>query len=277
MKSVPIILALLLNLLNHNYVHSQQVLTRGDVYDFQPGDKFQMYLENICGEFAYYIEEIEILTRQNSVSNDSVTYTRVLSEYAPFGFTPYRVRQDTITYTLLDSVPYNNPHQIVDVNTITTDSCGSLRWDMISHDSLTPTLTFDSLHQFFVAGAGGPYYHYERVQGSFGCQLHYQLIYYKKGIVECGSSMISVTGVSTPSENHFNAQVYPNPSTGNFTLLASPEISHYEIVDMNGNIVKTGDIMSEKINIAIETTGVYTLVLHDSQGVSSTRKIVVLE
>lgn len=277
MKSVRIILVLLLNMLCQNYVHSQQVLTRGEVYDFQPGDKFQMYFEAMCGEYQYHVEEIEILTRQNSVANDSVTYTRVLSEYVPFGITPYRVRQDTITYDLLDSVPYNNPHQILVLDTITTDSCGSLRWDIISHDSLTPTLTFDSLHQFFVEGAGGPYYHFQRVQGSFGCQLHYQLVYYKKGIVECGSSMISITGVSVSPVDHMNVQIYPNPSTGNFTVLVPEEFISYEIADLSGNIVKAGAITSEKTIIAIQTNGVYTLILSDSQGVSITRKIVVVE
>ena len=88
--------------------------------------------------------------------------------------------------------------------------------------------------------------------------------------------LIDCTGVEEAVANNFS--VYPNPSTGLFTIELQGGVSNVKlsILDLNGRIVYSQPLIKNKTNVDLNTiaNGVYTVVLVSDDTVSSTKMIV---
>ena len=84
------------------------------------------------------------------------------------------------------------------------------------------------------------------------------------------------TGIDEAAGNNFS--VYPNPSTGAFTIEFDGNFSNVElsILDLNGRTVYSQAIITNKTNVDLNTiaNGVYTVVLVSNDTVSATKMIV---
>ena len=84
------------------------------------------------------------------------------------------------------------------------------------------------------------------------------------------------TGIDEPAASNFS--VYPNPSTGLFTIEFEGVVSNVKlsILDLNGRIVYSQTLVKNKTNVDLNTiaNGVYTVVLISDDTVSSTKMIV---
>jgi hypothetical protein len=87
---------------------------------------------------------------------------------------------------------------------------------------------------------------------------------------------------NTTSRNEFihkdAIQVYPNPSTGSFTVL-SQDINMEEIVifDLNGQIIYNNIIQQETFDFEIPTSGIYILTIKGDNQKIFRQKLVVIE
>ena len=88
--------------------------------------------------------------------------------------------------------------------------------------------------------------------------------------------LIDCTGIDEAVANNFS--VYPNPSTGVFTIEFDGNGSNIElsILDLNGRTVYTQAIATNKTDVNLSTiaNGVYTVVLVSNDTVSATKMIV---
>jgi len=88
--------------------------------------------------------------------------------------------------------------------------------------------------------------------------------------------VMDCTGIEEEASNNFS--VYPNPSTGVFTVEYAGNDSNVEmsILDLNGKVVYSQTINSNKTNIELNTiaNGVYTIILVSNDTVSTTKMVV---
>ncbi len=71
----------------------------------------------------------------------------------------------------------------------------------------------------------------------------------------------SLTGTNTYEQGTLN--IYPNPATDHLTINGLEEVAHYEIISLNGQIVKTG-ITSNYMDISSLQQGLYILHIGNS-------------
>ena len=110
----------------------------------------------------------------------------------------------------------------------------------------------------------------------------YQFTYTaSNGVCADASTTITVDlkdciGIDEVAGNNFS--VYPNPSTGAFTIEFDGNVSNVElsILDLNGRTVYTQAIITNKTNVDLNTiaNGLYTVVLVSNDTVSATKMIV---
>ena len=76
----------------------------------------------------------------------------------------------------------------------------------------------------------------------------------------------STTSVSSP--NPIKLAVYPNPTSGSITVRAGELLggSLYSILDYTGRLVESGRLHSDKTQIAIESPGIYVLIVQTYDG-----------
>lgn len=92
----------------------------------------------------------------------------------------------------------------------------------------------------------------------------------------CSSVLLGYASVEEHQENEF--VIYPNP-TSNFLFLDinSAESYRYEIVDIQGNQIKNGKLLSQKIAVDNFSEGVYFIrLINEKSGFSVNRKFIKL-
>ncbi len=93
---------------------------------------------------------------------------------------------------------------------------------------------------------------------------------------------VCVTQTGTPSgitENthKLNMEVYPNPTTGSITIETEKAKGNYELRDVTGKLLLTGNVAATKFNLDISTfsKGIYFFTLSD--GVQQTHRKIIKE
>ena len=96
-----------------------------------------------------------------------------------------------------------------------------------------------------------------------------------------GSFRLAATGIEETEGSH-DISIYPNPSTGNFTLEMSPEMAGQyqtgEIYNVLGEVISTFNVNSpiEKISLSGQVPGIYLLRLKSANGkVSEAKRIMI--
>lgn len=77
--------------------------------------------------------------------------------------------------------------------------------------------------------------------------------------------------ISVNEHTQFPVEVYPNPAKETLTVQSVQEFESYEIYDLNGRIVVSGDLKSTSISLEHITKGVYLLRLYNDQLSTTTR------
>ena len=95
------------------------------------------------------------------------------------------------------------------------------------------------------------------------------------GIVKMDPTLVSV---NEPNQNNM-LNVYPNPTSAEFNILLNEynnEKISYEVLSVNGEIIKTGEISSETftINMLDTPNGIYFLKLHNDLKINSVIKLI---
>lgn len=243
---------LIICLLSSFSLHSQSILTRGEVYDFNIGDEFQYSFDNYPGTM---VERYTVLDKEFSQNNDTVFYTLSESYYSNgpdgIGGTEHNFSDDTISYyiTSLNSLitPFGDSSEIHDIyldstyfyypDTIIEFDSNLCGLEVNGWDSYPPV--FESNQRIFIYGKGvGPVwsYHYDPSSPMPYLQDR-KLYYYKKGNTTCGSPVT----VSTESINlnNTNVNIYPVPANHkvNVELESDGEIENLQLIDMTGKSI----------------------------------------
>lgn len=83
---------------------------------------------------------------------------------------------------------------------------------------------------------------------------------------------------STLSTNNFTNQevlVYPNPSKGIFNIQSNFRNLRYNLVNIQGQVIQSGKVSQNKVDVSIPVQGVYFLELSNEKGNKLVKKIVI--
>ncbi|MDF1694783.1 MAG: FG-GAP-like repeat-containing protein [Saprospiraceae bacterium] len=87
-------------------------------------------------------------------------------------------------------------------------------------------------------------------------------------------TMIFEPVVSNVKENSFDFELYPNPASEHVTIVTTEEVSHIEIIDLEGEIIRHVD-RSKTINISQIAAGLYFCKVYTSHGKMNIKKILI--
>lgn len=241
---------ILLFLMIGNLQLSAQVLTNKQVYDFLPGDIFQVeYVETInttihpCA-FPSLLTIItdSIISKHYSANNDTVFYETQSVYYKPFQCDPRlppirTVYKSTRQYTNLNDSAIHYKDRIClpvsDTLYYSSAYCGKYVWERHSNFDIKYCFEEAKWSSTLIEGCGGPYVNSWGIEG----QYTNRLTYYKKGGIPCG--VYNTVGVSE-NKSIASSYLYPNPNNGtmnfqySFTNESDGDLLFY---DLSGNLI----------------------------------------
>jgi hypothetical protein len=244
-----------------------QVLTTGEVYDFEVGDVFQSTRTISWGPPTTTTETI--VGKTLYTNGDSVSYSIHRTTYTPPsgpGLPPtFSDQIISKTYFSLDDPAWQWEIQY---DTLYTNPgmCGMAVWEITTGDSFGPNYGYSRLIQ----GCGGPYSH------SFSDQTfqwqNEDLTYFNKGSVECGTFQSNPVGISETGEQRISLSIHPVPSSDQVTVqLAGLDARLYgemdlSVTDAQGRalkhmIVHASQIAGLQLNIHDLPAGTFVLNL----------------
>lgn len=92
-------------------------------------------------------------------------------------------------------------------------------------------------------------------------------------LVEAAIDLISIESLSGMFDDHFESlNIYPNPSTTGFKIASNNQIGSYDIYDITGKHILSGQINNHEI-IHLEKAGVYILVAEINGKLTTTKLI----
>jgi hypothetical protein len=143
--------------------------------------------------------------------------------------------------------------------------------------------------QYIIQGTGTSYGLIEKFTNNSGSTWSYLIC------VKDSSSTLFVSGYSSAmgcnliltesAEVSFknNLQIFPNPSTGIFTLTSSEKFSSVEISDVLGNVVKKSNALTPPstplgmtFDLSFRPKGIYFIKVMDEKGNFGVKKIILL-
>ncbi|MBP7515563.1 MAG: T9SS type A sorting domain-containing protein [Flavobacteriales bacterium] len=200
--------------------NGQLFLTNGEIYDYQVGDVFQAEGQSTNGWGQSQPPGIytdTVLVREEVDGGAGIRYVMkrwtVFYQYFP---NPPLVTThiDTLVVTGLDQSP-TVPFEFcgpVDSIAVYYPQCGLLRWWRYGTEDTC--WTEGSASCWYYQGCGGPFFSsYSEDAGS----MSYELIYYHKAGVECGTFWDLPMAVS-PEAAESTVRIQPNPATNSISV-----------------------------------------------------------
>jgi hypothetical protein len=268
MKTIftTIALALFICLSGQNY------LTKGQVYDFNVGDVFQSKISFNLNSFVKYYTKT-ILNKTISITGDSIDYIIKKEEYIPiqcptcqanlittFGTLKVSQLSDSIVVGIV--APTNPLVFLKDTSYI--DFCNKKVRNVYQYATIFMGVGILN-GSYYVEACGGPYSFYTTTAGN---GLPYteseDLIYYKKGSDSCGV-FVSYLGINSQALNSVIFSLFPNPSNDKLKIEASTLFNEYSIFSTNGQIVQSGKLNNNEIDIKALPNGIYNLQVFDTK------------
>jgi hypothetical protein len=257
--------------------NSQNILTIGEIFDFNINDEFQSSNVYPTSGPPNAIR-MKITDKHFSTTNDTVFYTRFFDNYSTVynpNPTPhldyiFNSYTDSVFYTNLDSSIFDSPWYPVDT-IIDSTICGIITcgWE------------FNGLQEYYskIYGKGlGIVRDVGWVDGSDDATYDVKLGYFKKDSVTCGTpdltTSIGINNLSAGIE-----KIFPNPFTDVLNIIFANDQQSYvlKIYDIRGV-----EILDEKIdhnkNVIINRInekGVYIIKLESEGKIYLTRAIKI--
>jgi len=216
-------------------LEAQELMTIGEVFDFEIGDEFQ--ISGQADNQPPNADRITITDKYYSVNLDTVFYIRFHDSYSTTvntGGPPYLTyyfwtTTDTVFYTLLDSsiLYYDNGFQYNQYSEFSPNLCDSL----VNGCSYLagPGFEDDVITDEYGKGLGHTMdYFYSGLGNSV--LWDNELFYYKKGNFECGIPDLTV-GTNEIPEPKSEILIYPNPAK-DYVIF---EIVHRSILNQQHN------------------------------------------
>lgn len=239
-----------------------QTLTYGQIYNFEVGDIFQSKYATgnngiAWGPPTYYTDSV--VSKSWSNLNDTVFYTIKRQIYVtPSGpDLPAQITDTTInvfyTHLGLDYIFPNQPSCLMPSDTFYTGYCSNV-WEHHSNQDIN-CFEPDIWHFKVIEGAGGPYYYKFYISG-FGYTYEYELTYYNKGGIICGSFFNSVNELSDKKNT---LALSPNPAYDFINLPTEFRGGNVCIYNSNGQLVSDTKRANGQISLANFKNGIYYL------------------
>ena len=276
MKRLALVLIVVFTQINTSYAQ----LTNGQVYDFQPGDVFQVtYGSGYPGPSPIVTDTI--IGKSFTAGMDSITY--VISRLSYTGANSqgnppiYNYSIDTILITNLNApaTHFTYTSCLPTSDSTFTDSCGSLYAQRFSNFDTTcfePPIWNSILYQ----GLGGPYYYRfdASISGSSNDWYSKTLTYYNSSVYgECGTlktfTSIKENGIKT-------VKTYPNPAKNEITVeTENPNNTTLHLYDIIGKEVLQQTLYTNKTTISIQKLpkGVYTIAIVENHAIRTSKLI----
>jgi hypothetical protein len=270
-----------------SFGYSQNYLTVGQVYDFNVGDAFQSAKSGSSIPSTYTTKRV--LSKVQSANTDTLYYTIQTESYTfPNCMTCNPIYNTSISsvkyYNLSDSILKAGDAEyyladsfkvVVDTNYI--NICGKRvrnRYqdpNQIPVPNVSPTQYLGAL---FIEGCGGPFSSYTYNNNGAATAISEALVYYKKGNDSCGTFFKFPLGLNDLALIQFDTKVFPNPSASKLKISATTELYRYNVSNVYGQIVQSGKINDNEINITTLPAGMYSLQIFDAEGNSVSKKFV---
>lgn len=266
----------------------QQIMTVGEVYDYDINDEFHFRALNIPPNAI----RNKIIGKYFSVNNDTVFYVRNYNNYSSYvDYTtnpPHLVYSistgtNTMFYTNLDSlmsseyffIPPDSCYSFFDTAYYSTEYCDSLVYEY----ETCAACCFEGEYTNEIFGKGiGLIWHYYSYPAQ-GVEEQGELFYYRKAMSECGTPDTNTPVSIIELQNLENKiAIYPNPTHNLLTIEQQSPITSKQsaaIYDLTGKVLLQFSISSQKqtIDISALSSGVYFLTLDDGEQ-SVNKKIV---
>lgn len=269
----------------------QEILTIGEVFDFSVGDEFH------TTNLAYFPNGTKstITKKWNSPSNDTVYYEVTEDHYyTEFNMDTdefdyyYRSLSHVWEYTNLDSSIYTY-HYLAKAP---TDSAQYFEYDSLNFISsrlcnklingfLRIDGDFEPMRTQIEYGKGlGKTYHYD-LDGSSGSghpDWEYELVYYNKDGIKCGTPDWRLTGIVDDFENQSIFEVYPTLVRDWVKIEANRLEEYYDvrIVDISGRnlVTKLSLTKDNTITLTGFDPGIYIVIVTQSNQVRYFKRII---
>jgi hypothetical protein len=228
-------------------IAAQELMTIGEVFDFEIGDEFQTS-GNGPGQTPN-ADRITIIDKYYSMESDSIFYVQNHNSYSTQLDNMYNLeyhfwtRTDTVLYTNLDSsityydrwISYDTSMFMYDtINEISIQYCNTLINGFNCAGNYFEPITIKRL---FGKGLGLVRDYYWNIPDY--SEFDNKLFYYKKNEISCGEPdklYVTVNEEMTDSE----IIIYPNPANGYFKVnLEGNKFLEIKIYSLSGNLIST--------------------------------------
>lgn len=248
-------------------IYGQELMTIGEVFNFEIGDKFQ--IKGTADNEPPNADRFEIIEKYFSTNKDTLSYIRFHDSYFTYvegGALYYHfwTKTDTVSYTKLDSsIAYFD--QDFELNRYVENS-SALCDSLINGNAYESGPEFENDYTIneYGKGLGKTRAYFYSGQGR-AVLWHNSLFYYKKGDYECGSPDSTTVGVHEENIQDPGVLIYPNPTKSEINIIDKSQsgINQCSIINSVGQRVMTlNNIKQEqRINLSQLEKGIYFLQL----------------
>ena len=254
--------------------NGQNLMTIGEVFNFDVGDEFQ--IRGTADNQPPNADRIKIVGKYFSPNSDTLFYIRYHDSYyteviwddEPHLEYHFWTKTDTVFYTNLDSslVYYDQGFELDQYIKNSPELCDSLI-NGCSYD-IGPGYENDHFINEYGKGLGQTYAYYYANQANavLWCNT---LFYYKKANNECGVPDSTAVGIKEEAITNQHFSIYPNPVKSTLTIENNtPSDTYlYIIMDLTGKVILKRKFKGKQniINTESLNKGLYFLYIQSKR------------
>lgn len=255
-------------------IAAQELMTIGEVFDFEIGDEFQT--SGNCPGQTPNADRITIIDKYYSMESDSIFYVQNHNSYSTqidnMNNLEYHFwsRTDTVLYTNLDSsityydrwFSYDTSMFMYDtINEISIQYCNTLINGFNCAGNYFEPITIKRL---FGKGLGLVRDYYWNIPDY--SEFDNKLFYYKKNEISCGEPDKLYVTVAEEQENP-EIRVFPNPASKFFSVELEESIfKELKIYTSSGCLISSHFVYNDNFDCSFLDAGIYYLVINTESG-----------